>query len=177
MSHEYEDYVKPVSADALAQLSTLADRQVSAQQAVKQAERQVEIEKANLREIAEVQIPELMQKLGMEKFTTTSGLTVSVQQKVRASVLAAKKAEAMKWLRDNGHEALIKRIVKVQFGMGEDAKAAEAIAALGDLPVEDDSSVHAQTLAKFVRELDDEGKTVPEELFSVHRQRVSQVKI
>jgi hypothetical protein len=177
MSHDYSEYAKPQSEDALARLSRLADQQLEAQRDLATAEADVKRAKKALADVAEVAIPELMEELGIEDFTTTSGVKISVKEKVRASIIAAQKAAAFRWLRENGHEALIKRKIEVQFGMGEDAQAQEALAALGDLPVKDDSSVHAQTLAKFVRELLAEGKDVPEEMFSVHKQRVSNIKI
>lgn len=176
--HDYSDYIdRPQSEDALAELSRLADAQLEAQVAVERAEEELKARKQELAEIAEVQIPELMEKMGIETFTTTSGVKISVKEQIRASILAAHRGAAFRWLRENGHEALIKREVKVAFGMGEDELAQETIEKLGDLPVEDKSSVHPSTLKKFVTELLEAGAEVPEELFSVHRQRVSNIKV
>jgi hypothetical protein len=177
MSHDYSEHVQPQSEDGLAQLSRLAEEQLERQKAVAAAEAELEKRKDELRDIQEVTIPELMEELGIETFTTSNGLKVSVKEDIRASILAANKAQAFQWLRDNGHSAIIKRIVKVQFGMGEDEQAEQAIEALGDLPVEDESNVHWQTLCRFARELLSEGQEIPEELFSVHRQRVSKIKV
>ena len=177
MSHDYSEHVQPQSEDGLAQLSRLAEEQLERQKAVAAAEAELEKRKDELRETAEVAIPELMEELGIETFTTSNGLKVSVKEDIRASILAANKAQAFQWLRDNGHSAIIKRIVKVQFGMGEDDQAEQAIEALGDLPVEDESNVHWQTLCRFAREMLSEGQEIPEELFSIHRQRVSKIKV
>lgn len=178
MTHDYSDYVdRPKSTDALAKLSRLADAQLEAQKNVARAEDELKARKDELTDIAETQIPELMESVGLEEYTTTSGVKISVKEKVRASILAAHRGAAMRWLRDNGHEALIKREVKVTFGMGEDEQAQEAIAKLGDLPVEDKSAVHPATLKKFVTEMLNSGSEVPEDLFSVHRQRVSNIKV
>lgn len=177
MSHDYSEYTKkPQSGDALARLSDLANQQMDKAVEVERAEAELKRLTDEYRQIAEQDIPELMEELGIEEFTTTSGLKISIKEKVRASILAAKKAQAFQWMRENGHAGLIKRIVKVQFGMGDDELAQETVEMLKDLDVEDESSIHNGTLCKFVREMQAEGKEVPEALFSVHRQKVAGIK-
>jgi len=177
MSNDYTDYQKPVSDDAMAKLAKLAQDQLDCEQRVESAKQYLKRAEDELRTVAEVSIPELMDEMGMTEFKTKTGLKIIVSEKIRASITAAKRNQAFKWLRDNGHAALIKRVVKVQFGMGEDAQAEAAIKKLGDLPVEDDSSVHNQTLVKFVGEMLKDGRDVPEELFNIHRQRFTKVKV
>jgi len=176
-----KDYTSFTKTDdsALAELSGLAAQQVEAEVVLAVAEANVATAKRALREIQEVKIPELMDSVGMEEFTTTSGLRIRVRENIRASISQANAADAFAWLRENGHEALIKRQVTVMFGKGEDAEAAETIKALEErkLPVDDKSSVHASTLAKFVREKLEAGEDVPMELLGVHRQRVSAVTV
>jgi len=176
--HDYSDYIdRPQSEDALAELARLADAQLEAHKAVARAEVELTKRERELRDIAEVAIPELMEEMGIETFTTTSGVKISVKEQIRANILAANRGAAFRWLRDNGHAALIKREVKVAFGMGEDELAQETIDKLGDLPVEDKSSVHPSTLKKFVSDRLADGKDVPEDVFSIHRQRVAAIKV
>ena len=178
MTHDYSEFTKPQSEDALARLSVMADEQLQKQLDVAVATKALKDAKEELDQVSMFDIPELMAELGIEEFQTTSGLKVSIKEKVRASILKATQIQAFMWLRENGHAAIIKRIVKVQFGMGEDEMAQKAIETLlkQALPVEDNSSVHPSTLAKFVREMFENGAEVPEELFSVHRQRVAGIK-
>lgn len=166
---------RPASDDALAQLSQLAEDQLAAQTAVKDAEEALKQRQKELRDIAEVQVPELMDSLGMKEFETTSGIKIKVDKKYRASIKADMTDQAMRWLRDNGHEALIKRELKMTFGMGEDGLAQEAIDRLGDTPFDDKSKVENPTLVKMVREALEAGKEVPEELFNVFPQRFTKV--
>lgn len=178
MSKDYSDYEKrPQSSDAMAQLAQLATSQLKADADVAKAEDALKTAKEVFQEIAEIQIPELMDQLGVTAYTTTNGLKITVGEKVRASISAKSKNAAFQWLRDNGHAALIKREIKMLFGMGEDVTAKRALELLKDLPVEDSSSVHAQTLGKFVGEMLSDGKPVPEELFNIHRQRFTKVKV
>jgi hypothetical protein len=169
---DYSDFQKrPQSDDALAKLTQLAEDQLAATSALTEAEEQVTAKKEALRLIAEVAVPELMDELGMEEFTTTSGIKVKVSTKIRASISAEHQAAAFRWLRENNHEALIKREVKMQFGMGEDEIAQETIEKLDGLPLQDKSSVHNGTLVKFITEMLEGGKPIPEELFNIHKQR------
>lgn len=174
---DYSEYVKPQSEDALAQLARLADDQVKCQMDLDEAEAQVERANAALKQVAEVAIPELMQTLGIETFTTKTGLKITVKEDVRASILKEKKEHALAWLRDNNHGALIKRVLKMTFGMGEDGEAQQALDLLAGYEVDDDAGVHPATLAKFVRETLEVGQEVPEELFSIHKQRVAKIQV
>ena len=176
-NYDYSKHNTGPSKDGLARLTNLADEQVKRELELEQAEAELVRVKKELADIAEVGIPELMIELGVETIKTLSGVTVDIKETTRASVRKNQQAGAFGWLRENGHEALIKRVIQLQFGMGEDELAQETLEKLEGLDLSDKSSVHAQTLAKFVKELKGEGKEVPEEFFSVHVQRVSKVKV
>ena len=66
------------------------------------------------------------------------------------------------WIRENGHGELIKNVVSVQFGRGEDDRAKEVIDVLkkeGLLP-EQKENVHPSSLKAFVREQVESGNQV-----------------
>lgn len=182
MSNEadYLEYLKPEasSGDALVKLAELADRQAVAEAHVADLEAQLETARADVRELAEKLIPDLMDQIGMSDFTTLTGLRIEVGETIRASIPKAHAAKAFAWLKANGHAAMIKRVVSVSFGKGEDEQAEELHQKLAgelSLEVEDNASVHASTLAAFVREKLAKGEDVPLELFGVHRQRVAKL--
>jgi hypothetical protein len=179
MSHDYSGYEPSQSEDALAQLSELAEEQQRRASAVNKAEEDLKFAQSELRKVAEEMIPELMITLGIEEFTTISGLKISIKEQYRASIRADFKNAGYAWLRENGHAAIIKRVVKVQFGMGEDEMAQKAIDALEEqfLPVEDSNSIPWQTMARLAKDMREDGQDLPEELFSVHLQRISKIKI
>lgn len=179
MTYDYSEHTKPKSESDLSKLATLADKQIDLERQLAEAEATVKSSKRALAEIREVEIPELMDSLGMEEFKTTSGLKIKVKENIRASISKANQADAFAWLREHGHDALIKRELKVLFGKGEDAQAEETLEMLreAELQADDNASVHASTLAKFVREKLEAGEEVPMELLGVHRQRVSSVSV
>lgn len=165
------------SEGELAELSRLAESQVRAQQAVTDAEAALVKAQQVLKDIAERQVPELMDKLGLAEFRTTSGATVEIEEQIRASIPAPRKFEAFAWLRANNHAALIKRLVSVDFSKGEDEKAAKLLKQLqaDGFSVEDKESVHNSTLVSWVSKKLKAGDEFPLDLFGVFRQRVSKV--
>lgn len=167
-----------VAAGDLAQLAELAEKQHQAEEEVKRIEADLAAAREKLNQLSEHQIPSLMDELGLQDFKTSSGLKVLVKETIRASIPAARAIEAYAWLRANKHGALIKRAVSVVFSTGEDELADKLLAEISEqgLEAEDKASVHAQTLAAFVREQLAEGNEIPMDLLGVHRQRVSQIK-
>lgn len=176
----YEDYVNDGTAAVvdLSQLHELAEKQIAAEAEVARAEAELQKAKDVLKDLCEFKVPELMDSIGLEEFKTRTGVRIKVEEKIRASIPKARTLEAFAWLRENNHAALIKRFVKVEFGKGEDEKADELLKELAKLGFsgEQDASVHAQTLAAFVRERLKDGKELPLDLFGVYRQRVSKVE-
>lgn len=178
MTDDYSAYINQdaaTSSDALAQLSVLANDQASAEATVKELEAKLEKARESLREISERKIPELMDSLGMEEFKTSTGLKIKIKTSIRCSITKERQEVAFKWLRDNGHGGLIKRVVSVSFGKGEDESAEELFKELivEYEGAEDKAAVHPSTLASFVKEQLADGEDFPMEIFGVHRQRTA----
>lgn len=179
-STQYLEYVSPAaSGGELAQLAHLAELQAQAQARVADLEAQLNSAREELRDISERQVPELMDQIGIGEFTTTSGLKVKVDETIRASIPKAQAPRAFAWLKEHGHDAMIKRVVSVSFGKGEDdmAEALQNRLIQDHYEVEGGASVHPSTLSAFIREKLKAGEEVPLELFGVHRQRVSKITV
>lgn len=176
----YLDYVQAASDSGgeLSQLSQLAELQAAAASKVAQLEAQLNSAREELKDIAERQVPELMDQVGVAEFKTASGLKIKIDETIRASIPKAKAPLAFAWLKANGHAGLIKRVVSVAFGKGEDEKAEALHHRLqGDFEVDDVANVHPSTLAAFVREKLREGEELPLDLFGVHRQRIAKIEV
>jgi len=176
--NEYLDYIQPPSAGGeLAQLQELATQQARLEAIVAKIENDLSIARENLRDLAERQLPELMDQVGMSELKTDVGLTVKVSETIRASITKAKAPYAFEWLRENGHGSLIKRQVSVTFGKGEDEKAEALREELVESHYHPDEkvTVHASTLSSFVREKLEAGEDLPLDLLGVHRQRIAKL--
>lgn len=160
-----------------AELATLVRSQREAEAAVEEAEEALRARQKALADIAEHQIPEVMDKLGKKRYLLPNGVVVALDEKIRASIPKALEGQAFDWLRSHGHGSLIKREVKCTFGRGEDEKAQALLQELRTkgLSAEDKTSVHAQTLGAFVREQLSEDKPVPLELFGVVQVRRAKI--
>ena len=84
-----------------------------------------------------------------------------------ASIPVASREEAFTWLRANGHGDMVKNVVSVGFGMGEDSMAAEfsEMALSKGLHPDQKESVHPSRLRSWVKEQVEEGAEFPMELF------------
>lgn len=182
-NYDYSQYVDEASVsaidkgDALARLSKLAQEQLDAEADVALAQAALARAQEKLKDVSERQIPELMADVGMANFKTTSGLVISVEDSVRASPPKARRDEAWAWLRANGAAGLIKRVVSIEFGKGEDDKAKTLVTDLEkkfDL-VKDEAGVHPSTLSAFVREQLKKGSQIPLDVFGVFTQKVAKI--
>lgn len=160
---------------SMERLAELAHLQVEAEKNVTHAEEQLKAAKEALRVINEEALPELMDQMGMETFTTKDGIKVDVKETIRASIPKAKAPEAMGWLRANGHDKMIKRQISVI--ANNDKQGDEIVQLVKDYEFTDNATVHPMTLGAFVREQMEAGVSLPTDLLGVFRQRVSKVQV
>ncbi len=124
--------------------------------------------------------PELMREVGLTKLTLTAGTEVTLTEEVTAAITEERRAAAHAWLREHNFGGLIKTLLTVPFGRGEEEEArrmAERIAEEHECSL--DEKVHPMTLKAFVREQVEDGKPLPFDLFGVHpfsRAKIKMVK-
>ncbi len=123
------------------------------------------------------EIPTLLEGMRMKKCTTRSGVDVVLEQKIRASLPGHERIEAragaVKWLIEHGHGGVVKNTVRVDLERGMDERADALVMLLREQGFDPQTfkDVHAGTLSKLVRELMEEGRVVPRDLFSVFDQK------
>jgi len=161
----------------LEELSLLAERLQEANLTVAKAEEALRKAKKVATDLAEHQIPEKMDEIGVENFKTKSGFQIAVKETIRASIPVARKSEAFKWLEDNGHGGLIKRTVVVGFNRDEEDKASSLRDSLeSDFEnVKTDRKVEPSTLRAFIAERLRANEDIPLPLFGAFRQRTAKV--
>lgn len=179
--YDYGGYAETKTTDGeLGRLSEMAENARRLEHEVEEAQRVLKKLQDEHRVVVEQQIPELMDSIGMEKFSTKTGLNIAVREAIRASLgSGAEKERNIAWLEQNGHEAIVKMSVIVPFGRG-DAQRAEAKALADRLRAEAldasfERKVEPSTLSSLIRELLEDGQPVPEEAFHVHRQRTAKI--
>lgn len=160
---------QPVTDDQLKSIVDLALRQQDLEAQRKNLEERLDKISTQIRQVQEGLLPEAMLAIGMESFVMSDGTSIDINKFYAAKIPEDKASEAFAWLRKNGHEAIIKREIKCQFGKGEDEKA-NAIKVMlmgaGVVP-SDKAGVHPQTLKAFVKERIEGGQELPTDVFGV----------
>ena len=159
--------VEKIDQQGLTSVAALARTIRDKESRISDLEQSLKEEKKALIKLTDEEMPSMLAEIGMSSFALDDGSTVEVKQTYGASILVDKRPEAYDWLRDHGHDDIIKNTVLCQFGRGEDDQAG-AFAAFaqkqGFIP-EQKTEVHPQTLRAFVKERCEAGEEFPMELF------------
>ena len=112
-------------------------------------------------------IPEIMEKMNLSTLKLKDGSELSVKKIYSATMKADKKAQAIQWLRNNGLGDIVKNEITVNFGQGEENKAAEYanLAKESGYEPSQKEAVHAMTLKVTMEDWKNKGNEVPEDLF------------
>jgi hypothetical protein len=155
---------------------------------VANAERVLATKRFAEKRIAEDEIPGLMLELGIDDITV-DGKRIEIERDIRTSQKNADVHGYQAWLVANGHGAVVKDTVFVQFAAGDHEKADKLSEKLaGDkLPVERSMKVETATLKALLRRLttkkDEDGRIVeienhgvPLEMFGAYKHRRAVVR-
>lgn len=132
--------------------------------------------------LLEVDIPQAMDILELQDYTTTDGARVTIKERIHAHISVEHQPKAFAWLRKNKFGGLIKTKLSLAFGKDESALAKKAVAALkkslgkSHMP-EVTEGVHPQTLKAFVKEQLEKGKDLPMDLLGIHRQQIAEFEV
>lgn len=140
--------------NSLAELTDLVKDHQDLSKELADLEDQVKSVKAQIRDYEMVKIPDAMVSINVETVRTLDGAEVSVKPIVEGSIPKKNQQEACIWLRQHGHEDIIRRDVKLTFTRGQDEQAVglcEELASRGYAPVSEES-VHASTLKSWALE-------------------------
>lgn len=159
-----------VKDEELTSVGALARRAKSLEKEIEEIESVLDERKAQYRKLLEETIPAALQEMGMKEFKMTDGSTITIKPFYSASIKEEKRAEAYKWLRDNGYDDIIKNTVSVRFGRNEDKLCEDLINLLRDqnYPVEQTEKIEPQTLKAWAKEMVERGVEFPSETFGLY---------
>lgn len=168
-----EDAIEGVaiaSDNELKSLSGLLEQQIELEEEIAQLETAVSEAKKRHQFLTTKTIPDHATAINCTLHRLESGHVFELKPFVSANIPKAKKEEAFTWLKEQGYDDIIKNVVSIEFGKGDDEKAAACLSVLDSsgFSAHADSSVHAATLKKWVRERVEEGIPVPLELFGAY---------
>lgn len=144
----------------LGAVAILAKRQREFEALVAQKELELKDAKEKLEQVATVDLPELMNELGIVSFKLDDGSSITIKKDLRAYIREEDKYSVFSWLRQNNNGGIIKTAVTANFGMGEEEKATQLYEELLSVGVKTNKKeeIHWMTLNKFVKERLEDGK-------------------
>jgi hypothetical protein len=153
----------------LGRVATMANQIVAFDKNIADAERDLKVVKEQRRQLAEDLLPALMTENGLTEITLSDGSKVSVKKFYSCTIPADKTPLALEWLRDNGHDGLIKHRVTIDFTRDKDDQALVLKEELEDrgLYPSDKEWVEPSTLRGFAREQIEDGRNLPDTLFNL----------
>lgn len=178
--YNYEDSEPLLDADSFKAIALACGEMLDLEQKVRDAEAALAEAKAAYRDISEVRLPSLMDDLDCTAFETGDGLRFEVEEKIHASITKDNNSAACDWLRNHGHDGLVKRTVSVLLGREMSWDDAKHVRSILLRETGEDASitevVHPSTLRAFVKRELEAGSDLPLDLFSVYKQRTMKVK-
>ena len=178
----------PQSEVTLNMVKQLAEKLALARVEVELAESALEAKKEAFRKLSEDTIPEAFNAAGLALGTVIAladGWSLTVEETVRASISEENRPKAFAWLRERGHDDLIKNVVTVSFGKGEESDAAQLVQHIKEASEADKlhfgqferkESVHNATLTAFVKEQLELGVEFPTAIFGVFTPQVAKLR-
>ena len=162
--------LESVDTGGLKSIADIARRIRSQEKLVESLESDLKKAKELLLELTDKEMPALLTELGLSKFILDDGASVTVKPTYGAYIRKADQQQAFSWLRERGYDDILKNVVTVQFGRGEDSQSDAFFleASQKGLNATQDTKIHPQTLKAFVKERIEAGDSLPTELFGVH---------
>jgi|TARA_R100001460_G_scaffold21444_1_gene43802 hypothetical protein len=140
------------------------------EQEVAALEQKLKDEKKVLLKLTDEELPTMLAEIGLTSMKLDDGSEVTVKPTYGASILVDNRPAAYDWLREHGHDDIIKNTVACAFGRGEDdqASAFKSFAEKQGYYAEQKTEIHPQTLRAFVKERVESGDEFPMELFGAY---------
>ena len=165
------DAVANIEQTGLESVAELLRKQLQMESQIEDTEAALKDLKEQHRKLSGEIIPEKMAELGMTSTEMYDGSKVQVVEDIYVSIPKdpQKSKACYEWLEDNGLGDIIKNQVGISFGKGEGNMAKhleEEIKNMGLIP-EVKVSVHPSTLKATIRKWHEEGKSVPDNTFSL----------
>ena len=178
---QFEDEPESVGDDAIARLVAMVREQVRQEARVASLEEDLKKAKEQVRILSEVRLPELMASLEMKNFVLNDGTEIEIDNKLRCHLAEKNKEEGFKFLDETGNGNVIKRQFIIEFGKDEEKWARKFAADLKrrkqPLNTKLKRTVHTATLTSLIKSMLEEGVKVPMDVFGVHDQKFSRVKV
>jgi hypothetical protein len=152
--------VIPPGEDLLHTITKLGDRLVQLLEKHEQVTNDLEELEAQIKQVSETQLPDLLASVGLTQLRMASGRTIGTKTDYHAAISKANAERAYAWLKENNMGGIIKENLLVKPDQRERLMRA-------GVNFDTSASVHPSTLRALVKEQIEAGTDFPRELFGV----------
>ena len=169
INFEEDDRLGRVDDSELHNIADYCQRLVDLENEASTLEDQLKHIKEEMLSIRREKIPAIMQEKNLTQLKLNDGSSIDINLFYGISIPPMKdpdrRAQAYQWLRDNNLGDIIKNEISARFGRNEDGKALDfsKLATANGYEVQQDMTVHSQTLKATLRELHEKGADLPPE--------------
>ncbi len=144
-------------------VSEASNRYLQIESEILSLENDVKRKKSELQQMND-SIVQMMEQRGVKEIKLTSGEAISYKPFYKASITKDNETECFGWLEKNNHDELIKNIVSVRFGKGDNDQASKLVEDLeqNGLAPDQKRKVEPMTLNAFVGEQINKGTDLSE---------------
>tara|TARA_R100000697_G_scaffold91992_2_gene103738 strand:+ start:34 stop:597 length:564 start_codon:yes stop_codon:yes gene_type:complete len=165
-----EDQQDIIEKTDISSLSIYCNELKTCEDQIAELEEKIKSKKEQADKISSEIIPNLLAEQGLSSLKLADGSSISVVKTYSCSVKKDELESAHQWLRENGLGDVIKNVVSVSFGKGEDNKAEQLLnlAEQEGYEPEQKQAVHSSTLKALFRERIEAGLDMPSQFFHTY---------
>lgn len=153
---------------------------VQVQRDIARLEDEIKAAKKREAEIADHEMPELMDEAEVKEFVTPAGRKVSIKEKIVVQLKEANRPAMFEWCRKNGLAGVVKNTIEVVMGQGREANDnTDALAELAEaagVELHRKSKIEPSTLRRLARERHEAGEMWPEDIAPMTILRTVEIK-
>jgi len=183
INFEDESEVK-ITQDDLKEISVLAKQLLYIEMRILYHTSIIDSLKEDMNKIKLSELPAIMKRCQMQKFTLDNGVEVNVKDDVAVSIKKSDEVEAYDWLDTNGHGSLIKTKEEIFFDRNDDKLREQFEKMISKTKYKNmfskKQSIHAATLKAFFKDYIEEHGEVEEDikkLFGVYQYKIANLKV
>lgn len=177
----FEDYARKPDATALEAAMPSVRRAVELAATIASLEDAVEAHRKDYNKIVGQELPEALQKAGLQEFTTIDGDFIELKKIIAGSLPkdTKKRDKAMQWIDKAGGGSIIRRKFTVELAKGADELATKLRNGFerAHIDYNEDVGVHPQSLYAFCRERLERGEEVPIDTLGLFITDVAKIKL
>ena len=166
----FEGTPKQFENTSLGRISTLSNQVIDLDREISEQDTMLKSMKEKRRQLTEDLIPAVMTEYGVAEVTLANGGKVSVKKFYSCTIPGDRTEKAFEWLREHGHEGLIKHRITIDFTRDKDDQALRVKKELEDKGLYPGSKewVEPSTLRGFAREqIESGGSSPPDDCFNL----------